>query len=336
MSHAVTLSGPVLVTGGGGFLGRALVRRLLDRGLQVRSLARGDYPELRGWGAQTFAGSVDDPRIVADAARGCEVVFHTAAKVGTSMRRADFVRTNVIGTQTIIDACREHGIAKLIYSSSPSVVHGGGDLEGVDERAPYPEHFGAHYPATKAEAERRVLAANGRTLSTVALRPHLVWGPGDTNLLPRLVARAKAGRLRLVGDVPKRIDTTYIDNAVDAHLLAAQALHPGAACAGRAYFIANGEPIAQAEMIDRMLAAAGLPPVTRRISTRAARAVGAVLELAYWASGSAAEPIMTRWLAEQLSSAHWFDLGAAQRDLGYVPAVSTDEGLRRLRRSLAQ
>ncbi len=334
MPDAVTISGPVLVTGGGGFLGRALVRRLLDRGVEVRSLARGDYPELRGWGAQTFAGSVDDPRIVGEASRGCAVVFHTAAKVGTSMRRDDFVRTNVIGTQTIIDACREHGVAKLVYTSSPSVVHAGGDLEGVDERARYPEHFGAHYPATKAEAERRVLAANGATLSTVALRPHLVWGPGDTNLLPRLVARAKAGRLRLVGDVPKLIDTTYIDNAVDAHVLAAQALHPGAACAGRAYFIANDEPIAQDAMIGRMLAAAGLPPPTRRISIRAARAVGAVLELAYWASGSAGEPIMTRWLAEQLSSAHWFDLGAARRDLGYVPAVSTDEGLLRLRRSL--
>jgi 2-alkyl-3-oxoalkanoate reductase len=326
--------GPALVTGGGGFLGRALVRRLLDRGIAVRSLARGDYPELRGWGAETMVGSVDDPFAVGAAVRDCEVVFHTAAKVGTSMRRAAFVRTNVDGTQAILDACRQHGVAKLVYTSTPSVVHAGGDLEGVDESVGYPPHFDAHYPATKAEAERRVLAANGEGLSTVALRPHLVWGPGDTNLLPRLIARAKAGRLRLVGDAPKKIDTTYIDNAVDAHVLAAMKLQPGAACAGRAYFIANDEPIPQDDMIRRLLAVAGLPPPSRRISTRAARAIGAVLEFVYWISCAEGEPIMTRWLADQLSSAHWFDLGAARRDLGYAPSVTLDEGLRRLAASL--
>lgn len=331
----MALVGPVMVTGGGGFLGRALVRRLLDRGLQVRSLARGDYPELRAWGVETFAGSIDDRALVRRALGGCEVVFHVAAKVGTSMKREGFVRTNIDGTQAILDACRDEGVPKLVYTSTPSVVHGGGDLEGVDERLPYPSHFGAHYAATKAEAERRVLAADSPTLSTVALRPHLVWGPGDTNLLPRLVARAKAGRLRLVGRTPKRIDTTYIDNAVDAHMLAAERVGPGAACAGRAYFIANDEPIEQEVMINRLLAAAGLPPASRRISRAAASTVGAILEFVYWASGSDAEPIMTRWLAEQLSSAHWFDLGAARRDLGYAPGVSVDEGLRRLAQSLA-
>ena len=331
----MAITGPALVTGGGGFLGRALVRRLLDRGIEVRSLARGDYPELRAWGAKTLCGSIDDAAVVGAAVQGCEVVFHVAAKVGTSMKRRDFVRTNIDGTQTILDACRAHAVPKLVYTSTPSVVHTGGDLEGVDESLPYPTHFGGHYPATKAEAERRVLAASDATLSTVALRPHLVWGPGDTTLLPRLVARARAGRLRLVGQTPKKIDTTYIDNAVDAHLLAAERLHPGAACAGRAYFIANDEPILQEEMINRLLAAAGLPPVSRRISTRVARTVGAVLEFAYRVAGAEGEPIMTRWLADQLSSAHWFDLTAARRDLGYVPGVSVDEGLRRLALSLA-
>lgn len=328
------LRGPALVTGGGGFLGKAIVRRLLDRGLEVRSLARGDYPELRDWGVKTFRGSIDDAQLVREAADGCQTVFHVAAKVGTCMQRAPFVRTNIDGTQAVLDACLARGVPKLVYTSTPSVIHAGGDLEGVDESLPYPEHFDAHYPETKAEAERRVLAANSPKLSTVALRPHLVWGPGDTNLLPRLVARAKAGKLRLVGKVPKKIDTTYIDNAVDAHVLAAELLQPDADCAGKAYFIANDEPILQDEMINRMLAAAGQPPVDRRISTGMARTVGAVLELVYRLRGTEDEPMMTRWLADQLSSAHWYDLSAAQRDLGYRPKVSLDEGLERLAASL--
>ena len=333
-TQAPPLEGRALVTGGGGFLGKAIVRRLLDRGMQVRVLARGDYPELREWGAETVRGSVSDPACVDAAVQGCSVVFHVAAKVGASLNPEPFVKTNVEGTQAILDACRKHGVRRLVYTSTPSVVHAGGDVEGADESLPYPEHFEAHYPATKAEAERRVLAANDDSLSTVAIRPHLVWGPGDTNLLPRIVERAKAGRLRLVGKVSKKVDTTYVDNAVDAHVQAAERLHPGAPCAGKAYFVANDEPVPQEQIINGMLAAAGLPPVDKRVSVGVAKTLGAVLEFKARITRSDEEPLMTRWVADQLSTAHWYDLSAAKRDLGYAPKVGVDEGLRRLKASL--
>jgi nucleoside-diphosphate-sugar epimerase len=213
------------------------------------------------------------------------------------------------------------------------VVHAGGDLEGIDESAPIATHFRAHYPATKAEAERRVLAANSATLSTVALRPHLIWGPGDRHLLPRIIARAKAGRLRFVGPPGKRIDTTWIDNAVDAHLAAAERLMPGAAHAGRAYFISNGEPIPAEDMINRLLDCAGLPPEHRRIPYPVAFAVGALMEAAWTLLPLRGEPWMTRFLAEQLATAHWYDISAAARDFGWRPRVSLEQGFARLKAS---
>ncbi len=318
-----------LVTGGGGFVGKAVLRRLLDRGDTVVSFARGDYPELRALGAETVQGDLADADAVRAAARGCDVVFHVAAKAGVWGPRLDYERANVLGTHHVLGACRDAGVPRLVYTSTPSVVHAGGDIEGADESLPYPAHFATHYPRTKAEAERAVLAANDPDLATVALRPHLVWGPEDNNLVPRIVDRARRGRLRFVGP-PKKIDTVYIDNAADAHLLAADHLAPGAPCAGRAYFISNGDPRPGDEIINGILGAAGLPPVTRRISPRIAYAVGALLELLYGLVRARAEPPMTRFVAEQLSTAHWYDISAARRDLGYAPTVSIEEGLRRL------
>jgi nucleoside-diphosphate-sugar epimerase len=179
-----------------------------------------------------------------------------------------------------------------------------------------------------------VLEANDDDLSTVALRPHLIWGPGDNHLIPRILARGRAGRLRLIGNRPNLIDTVYIDNAADAHILAADRLEPSAACAGNAYFISNGQPVTLAEITNGILAAAGLPPVTRRISAPLAYALGALAELAYGLLRIRKEPPLTRFLARQLSTAHWFEIGAARRDLGYEPAVSIREGLRRLAESL--
>ncbi len=323
-----------LVTGGGGFLGGAIVRRLVDRGDSVRSLARGDYPELRALGVETIRGDVADLGTVARAVAGCDVVFHVAAKAGIWGPRAEFHRANVEGTRAVLDACRSRGVAKLVYTSSPSVVHGGGDQEGVDESAPYPARFDSPYPETKAEAERMVLGADGDGLSTVALRPHLIWGPGDNHLVPRIIARAKAGRLRRVGDRPNRVDSTYIDDAAEAHLLAADRLGPGSVVAGRAFFISQGEPWPLWDLVNGILNAAHLPPVTRSVSPAVARLAGAVLEAAHRALRLSGEPIMTRFLAHQLSTAHWFDISAARRDLGYRPSVSIEEGLRRLERSL--
>ncbi len=320
-----------LVTGGGGFLGQALCRALIARGVTVRSLARGDYPALSAIGVETFRGDLAERDDVLRAAEGCDVIFHVAAKAGVWGPLSEYHQVNVVGTQNVLDACRAHAITRLIYTSSPSVVYAGSDEAGVNESVPYSATYLTHYPRTKAEAERSVLAANGPTLSTMALRPHLIWGPGDNHLVPRLIARAKAGKLRRVGNGRNRVDTTYIDNAVAAHLAAYDRLTPTAACAGKAYFIANNEPRPLWELIDQMLACADLPPVRRSISAPAAYAVGAMLEGLYTVMRWRDEPPMTRFVARQLSTDHWYDLSPAILDLGYQPPVSVDEGLRRLR-----
>ena len=324
----------VLVTGGGGFLGGAIVRRLVARGDRVRSFARGEYPELEKLGVEVRRGDLCDADAVAAATLGCERVFHVAAMPGVWGAYKKYYRTNVVGTDNVLAACRAQGVERLVYTSTPSVVHAGGDIEGGDESLPYATQYSAHYPRTKAVAERRVLEANDGNLSTVALRPHLIWGPGDNHLIPRILARGRAGRLRLIGNRPNLIDTVYIDNAADAHILAADRLEPSAACAGNAYFISNGQPVTLAEITNGILAAAGLPPVTRRISAPLAYAIGALAELAYGLLRIRKEPPLTRFLARQLSTAHWFEIGAARRDLGYEPAVSIGEGLRRLAESL--
>ncbi len=320
-----------LVTGGGGFLGGAIVRRLVERGDRVRSLSRSAYPELEAWSVEQVRGDLADADAVRRASRDCDVVFHVAARVGAWGPRAEYQRTNVAGTDNVIAACRENGVGRLVYTSTPSVVHPGGDIEGADESLPYAKHFDAAYPETKAEAERRVLAANGPALATVALRPHLVWGPGDNHLIPRLLARARAGRARRIGREDKLVDATYIDNAVDAHLLAADRLAPGAPCAGHAYFIAQGDPRPAWELPNAILAAAGLPPVTRRLPRPLALAAGALLETVWALLGREDEPPLTRFVACQLSTAHWYDLSAARRDLGYEPRVDIEQGLALLR-----
>lgn len=319
-----------LVTGGGGFLGGAIVRALRQRGWAVRSFTRTAYPWLEEFGVEQVLGDLADPEAVNRAVAGVDVVFHTAAKAGVWGRAADFYATNVTGTENVLAACKAAGVRRLVYTSTPSVVHGGGDLEGADESVPYPTHFDAPYPETKAIAERAVLAANGPELATVALRPHLIWGPGDPHLVPRILARAREGKLRRVGSRPVKVDVTYIDNATDAHLMAAEKLDIGTPPAGKAYFISNGEPVDLWGFIDRVLAAAGLPPVTRSVSVWKARLAGRVLEAVYRVLRLPGEPPMTRFVANQLATSHWYDISAAKRDLGYEPRVSIDEGLRRL------
>jgi nucleoside-diphosphate-sugar epimerase len=319
-----------LVTGGGGFLGGAIVRRLLDRGWLVRSFARGDYPALARLGVELARGDLADTAAVERAVAGCELVFHVAARVGVGGPAAAYRSANVDGTAHVIEACRRHGVGRLVFTSSPSVVHAGGHLCGADESLPYPTRHLAAYPATKAAAERAVLAANGPELASTALRPHLVWGPGDRQLLPRLLARARVGRLRFVGDGRALVDSTYIDNAVDAHLLAAERLAADGAPAGRAYFVSNREPRPVADLVNSLLRAAGLPEEHRSVPRPVAYAAAALAETAWRLAGRDDDPPLTRFLVRQLSTAHWFDLAAARRDLGYEPAVSLDEGLARL------
>jgi nucleoside-diphosphate-sugar epimerase len=335
-----------LVTGGGGFLGKAIVDLLLARGDAVRILARGSYPELAARGVETIVGDIADPGVVMRAVEGCDVVFHVAAKPGMWGPHESYRLTNVVGTDNVIAACRHHDVPKLVYTSTPSVVHRGGgyarssgnassgDIEGADESLPYPDHYEGAYPETKAQAERAVLAANSPELATVALRPHLIWGPGDNHLLPRLLERARSGRMVYVGRDDKLIDTVYIDNAAAAHVAASDRLAPGAACAGKAYFISQGEPWPASRITNALLEAAGLPPVTRRIPVRVAYAIAASAEASWRLFGIEGEPPVTRFVVGQMSTAHWYDISAARRDLGYEVTVGIEEGLKRLKMAL--
>ncbi len=320
-----------LVTGGGGFLGGAIVRRLLSGGDSVRTVQRGDYPELGALGVECIRGDIADPEIVDLAVAGCDRVFHVAAKVEMWGPREPFRLANVVGTENLLQSMRRHEVRKLVFTSSPSVVHGGENIEGATETLPYPDQFEAAYPETKAEAERLVLAANSAEFSTVALRPHLIWGPEDTNLVPTIVDRARTGQLRLVGDGSNLIDTVYIDNAVDAHVLAAERLGPDSACSGRAYFITNDDPRPIREIINGFVTAAGLPPVEKTISVGMAVAAGRIFEAIHRIFPSPSGPRMTPFLARHLSTAHWYDISAAKRDLGYEATVGIDEGMVRLR-----
>ena len=321
----------ILVTGGGGFLGQAIVRRLVARGDEVLTLNRSDYPALSALGVTCHRGDLADRGAVMAAVDGVEAVIHVGAKAGPGLHAADFVAANVVGTGHVLDACRRFGVRALVHTSSPSVVHAGGDIEGGDESLPYPEHFPAPYPATKAEAERLALAASGEALKVCALRPHLIWGPGDNHLLPRLIERNRAGRLKLPAP-EKRIDTVYIDNAAEAHVLALDSVAGGGSAAGRAYFISNGEPTPVGEMLAMLLRAAGETPRIGRVSPRLAMAAATVVEGVWRGLRLRRDPPLSRFVVEHLATAHWFDLSAARRDLGYRPRISLAEGLERLSR----
>jgi nucleoside-diphosphate-sugar epimerase len=323
-----------LVTGGGGFLGRAVVCRLLGRGAHVRSFSRANYPDLAAIGVVQVQGDLADQAAVLRAAEGCDIVFHVAAKAGVWGRYHDYYQANVAGTENVVSACLAHGIRKLVFTSSPSVVYHGRDQEGVDESEPYPERYAAHYPRTKAMAERFVMHSNGPELATVSLRPHLIWGPGDNHLIPRILERARTGKFRSIGNKPKLVDTIYIDNAADAHLMAADRLYVGSPIGGKTFFLSQGEPVPLWDFINRIVAVAGHPPITRHVPAGTAYVAGAILELTHRLFRRQGEPRMTRFLARQLSTAHWFDISAARRDIGYEPKVSIDEGLRRLGESL--
>ncbi len=320
-----------LVTGGGGFLGRAIVQSLLERGASVRSFSRGDYPDLRAQGVQVMQGDLAEYGAIRQACYDRDIVFHVAAKAGVWGRHADFYNANVVGTRNVLAACRDRGISRLVYTSSPSVVFNGRDMQGADESVPYPDHFTACYPATKAEAEKLVLATNGTDIATVALRPHLIWGPGDTHLIPGILARARQGRMKKVGKDSKLVDFTYIDNAAEAHILAADRLTAGSPIAGRPYFITNGEPVEIWGFINTILNLAEIPPIRGSVPSALAYLGGALAEKVWKTFQLKGEPPMTRFLAQELATAHWFTIDAARRDLGYEPRVKISEGLERLK-----
>lgn len=319
-----------LVTGGGGFLGRYIVEQLLADQFQVRILARNEYPQLRDAGVECVSGDVRDPSVVLAACQDCEIVFHVAAVPGIWGPWRTFHSINTVGTQNVIDACRQARVGRLIYTSSPSVVYDGAEHRDANESLGYPSRYLCHYPHSKALAERAVLAANSSDLATVALRPHLIWGPRDNHLIPRLIKRAQQGRLMRVGTGENLISMSYVENAAAGHLQAARTLTPSAAHAGQAYFINEPEPVNLWQWIDQLLEYADLPPVSRRISAGAAWHLGHVLEWIYGGLRLKSEPPMTRFLAQQLSSTHTYSIQAAQRDFGFTPCVDMPEAHRRL------
>ncbi len=322
----------VLVTGGGGFLGGAVVKKLLARGIPVRSFSRGKYDWLDTCGVETFRGDLGNRPDVENACQGCDLIIHVGAHAGLWGPYADFHRSNVVGTENLLRAARRLGITKLVYTSSPSVVFAGRDLEGVDESVPYARRFKSPYPRTKAIAEQLVLRANSPTLSTIALRPHLIWGPGDRHLVPGILSRGRG--FKRIGTARKLVDFTFIEDAAEAHILAAEVLTPGAAVAGKAYFISQDEPMDLWEFINRVLEIGNQPRISSSVSPKVAYAAAVLLETLHGVLRLKSEPRVTRFLVEELSTAHWFNISAAKRDLNYRPSVTMEQGFGRLRESL--
>ncbi len=323
---------PVLVTGGGGFLGRAIVERLLQRGEPVRILNRSAHPDLAQRGVEVICADLTDTQQVVRAGKDCKAVFHVAAKAGVWGAEAEYFRINVEGTRNVLACCRQHAIPHLVYTSTPSVVFAGQPIRGGNESLPYPKKFLCAYPKTKVQAEQEVLLADQRDgLSTVALRPHLLWGPGDPHLIPRILERAALGKLRQVGDGNNQVDITYIDNAAEAHLLAWDALKARSAeIGGKAFFISQGEPVCLWQWVRRLLNGFDLELPMRPLSFATAYRAGAVLECLHRWLARTKEPLMTRFVAHQLAHDHYFSNQAARELLGYVPQVSIEEGLQRV------
>jgi nucleoside-diphosphate-sugar epimerase len=313
----------VLVTGASSLIGRHTVERLVDRGHSVTTLQR----SASGLGTDEVLGSITDPAALARACAGQDAVIHLAAKVGVTGPWDEFESVNVHGTVGLLDAARRAGVRGVVHVSSPSVAHAGHALVGAGVAPADPSATRGHYATSKAMAELAALDASSADLPVIAIRPHLVWGPGDTQLVGRIVERARQGRLALVGSGAALIDTTYVDNAADA-LVAA--LDRVGELAGQAFVVSNGEPRTVHELVTRIVAAAGVACTPRRVPVRLAIAGGTAIERLWDRTGRTDDPPMTGFLAEQLSTAHWFDQGATRAALGWEPTVTLAEGFDRL------
>lgn len=320
-----------LVTGGGGFLGLYVVEQLVARGDRVRVICRSNCPPLNALGVEVVRADLRDRAAIVTACRGIDTVFHVGGVAGMVGPWKPFYETNTLGTRHVVEGCLAHGVGRLVYTSSPSVTFDGHNQLGIDESIPYPRRWLCNYAHSKALAEQHVLASNGQSgLLTCSLRPHLVWGPRDRNLVPHVVDCARRGKLRRVGDGTNMVDTIYVENAAAAHLQAADALKPDSPVAGSAYFISQGEPVNLWKWIDELMAIAGVPPIRKSISTPAAWLVGAMIEAAYLVFRWKGQPPLSRFLAKQMSSSHYFNIDRARRDFGYEPKISMAEGMRRL------
>lgn len=318
----------VLVTGAGSLLLGGIAQQLAERGDHVVCLQR-RVKERTHQNITMFAGDIRDRGSVTEAANGCDAIIHGAARVGVMGSWEEFHSTNVDGTSNIVSAAGEHRIARLVYVSTPSVAHVGDAIEGDIATPATTGRKRAYYAESKAQAEILALQASGADLGVVAIRPHLVWGPGDTQLVGRIVERARQGRLMMVGTGNALVDSTFIENAISAHMAALDAVTPGSPCAGKAYVISNGEPRTVNELMSRICEAAGVEFSPKHVPALIARNLGSLVERV-WPLFRKDEPPITRFVAEQLGTAHWFDQRPVQNDLNWKPTVSLDEGFVRL------
>ncbi|HQI73553.1 MAG: NAD-dependent epimerase/dehydratase family protein [Smithella sp.] len=317
----------IIITGAGGFLGRNLAAALLSAGHKVWNFSRSKHQQLQEMGIETTCGNLQNEADVASAFKGIDVVFHVASRVGIWGKYDEYYRTNVIGTKNVLNACRANGITKLIYTSTPSVVFDGSDICGADETRPYSQKFYNYYSETKTIAEQMVLQANDEKLSTVALRPHQIIGPDDPHLVPRLVHAAKLGRLKIVGSGKNLVDVTYIQNAVDAHILAFEKLSSQSALAGQAYFIGQERPVVLWDFINEILVRHHLSPITKKVPAGLAFNIGLFFESWYRFFKINEEPPMTRFVSLQFSRSHYFSHEKAKNDFGYDPKISIEQAL---------
>lgn len=324
----------ILVTGAGGFLGRYIAEKLVQRGYQVFNFSRSFYPELEREGIHCRQGDLANDKQVAEALKDIDAVFHTAAYVKQWGSWDCYYRNNYLGTKNLLKAAREKGIRKFIFTSSPSVIYGTDELCGVDESQRYPDHYLSLYAKSKALAEKAVLEANdNKDFLTVSLRPHLVFGPRDLQLVPEIVRAAKQKRLVTIGKGDNLVDVIYVENAADAHLLALDRLEPASPICGKAYFLGQERPVPLWEFVNsQILATYNVSPITKKIPQWLAYGIASSIELAYKTLGIySKEPPITRFLVKQLATSHYFNQEAAQRDLGYFPKVSIEEGVSRLK-----
>ena len=319
----------VVVTGGGGFLGKAIVKKLVEKNLSVTSFSRKLYPDLEAMGVTQIQGDLADKDALVKAFENVDVVFHVAAKAGLWGAYEDFFQANVTGTENVISAMRENAVKQLIYTSSPSVVFDENDQENIDESTPYPEKYLAPYPETKAIAEKLVRKAAAEGFKAIIIRPHQIWGPEDNHMVPAIISRA--ARLKKIGPEDDLVDTIYVDNAADAHILASQKLLKNPSLSGNIYFISQDEPVSKWKMANAFLDAARLPPINGHVSAKTAYIAGSIFEFVYKLFYIKKDPPITRFAAKEAATSHWFNISKAKKDLGYTPKISTEEGLKRLK-----
>ncbi|THB75425.1 MAG: NAD-dependent epimerase/dehydratase family protein, partial [Desulfobulbaceae bacterium] len=287
----------ILVIGGGGFVGSAIVKGLINKDVIVTVAGRSHYPHIEKLGVTCFKGDIADPTFVDTICRNVDTVFHVAAKAGIWGSWSEYEAANVTGTKNVVQACLKHKVERLVYTSTPSVVFNKENIINGDETLDYSDAFLCNYAKSKAIAEKFVLDHNSGALKTCAIRPHLIWGPHDPHLIPRVVERARQGKLKIVGDGTNKVDITYIDNVAHAHILAAKELAHEARCAGKAYFIGQEEPVVLWQWINELLKDVSVVEISKKVNFRLAYLVGGLLELIYKGLKIESEPQMTRFLA---------------------------------------